>query len=672
MNVLIVAVVAVVAVVLVVLAVALMIAKLFKKVPQGQALIVSKWKDVAVTFTGMVVIPVIHKHETMDISVKTLQVDRRGRNNGLICRDNMRADISVEFFVKVAATTEAVRSVAQQVGCERASDSATLNALFQAKFSEALKTAGKQFDFEDLYTERMKFRDMIIEIIGRDLNGYTLEDVAIDYLEQTKLSDYDPDNVMDADGIRKITELTAIQHIKTNHAAQQEREETTRRTVDADKAVFEMNRDRAEAEARQQQEIRSTQAQAAAAAAVVEEAERLRAENARIVSEQGIGVADENKDREVSVARLNRERIVQVETENIERDRVLAVVGRDTAVAEAGKEKETRVQELAVVSRGRVEAELGVAEKEEAIKTLRVVEDATRNATAEVKLAEGVAQASFVGTVKEAEAGRTAAASEAERAVTLARANAESAQQDALASQRRAEGTQAEAAAPGLADVQVTMERAAAIKATGMAEVEVKRADADAVREQGAAEGEATRSRLAGEGQGLVAKAEGVGAMTEAGREHEEFRLGIETQRDITLAAVAARADVAKSVGSALGEALSNANMTVVSDDGIVDKIMAAAGHGQAVDQFLGSSASATKMLAPYLDGDASIIADVAAGVGGVGAAGLRDLTLAQFIHNLGGKLGDADAGSEIISQLKTLVAKGNLGDTPLRQVLDT
>ena len=55
----------------------------------------------------------------------------------------------------------------------------TLEELFVAKFSEALKTVGKQLDFVDLYTKREKFRDDIIEIIGKDLNGYVLEDAAI-------------------------------------------------------------------------------------------------------------------------------------------------------------------------------------------------------------------------------------------------------------------------------------------------------------------------------------------------------------------------------------------------------------------------------------------------------------------------------------------------------------
>lgn len=646
----------------------LMVSRLFRKVPQGQALVVSKWRTVVVTFTGQVVIPVIHKSEIMDISVKNIQIERRGKGNGLICKDNIRADISVEFFVKVDPTEQAVKKVAQAIGCERASDIQTLNTLFAAKFSEALKTVGKKFEFESLYTDRDSFRDEIVEIIGKDLNGYVLEDVAIDYLEQTPLADFDPDNILDADGIRKITERTAIQHIETNKAEQLEREETTRRTVDADKAVFEMERDRAEAQARQQQEIRTVQATADAAASQVEEAERQKAESARITAEQGIGVASENKDREVAIAGLNRERVIKVESENIERDRLLALTGRETAVAEASKEKEERTRELADVARGRVEAELGVAEKEEAIKTVRVVEDAQRLATAEVKVAEGAAQASFVGTVKQAEALRQAASSEAERATVLARANAEAAQQDSLAAQRRAEGAQAEAASGGLADVQVERERAEAIKALGMADVDIKRADADAVREMGEAEGEATKARLTGEGVGLEAKAAGVGAMTSAGQEHEEFRLRLETDKEVALAGVNAKADVAKSAASALGQALSNADMKIVSDEAIVERILSAAGHGQSIDGFIESGTGASKMLAPYLEGNANIVQDVAASVGGIGAAGIRDLTVAQFISRLGGSIGD----SSLAESLLAAVQDAGVADRTVGTIIDT
>lgn len=630
--------------------VALFVTRLFRKVPQGQALVVSKWHDVAVTFTGMLVLPVIHKAEIMDISVKTVRIQRRGRAAGLICADNIRADIDVEFYVKVNGDEESVKTVAKTIGCERASNIDTLRELFESKFSEALKTAGKKFDFEQLYVDRQKFRDEIVNLIGKDLNGYVLEDVAIDFLEQTPLEQLDPNNILDADGIRKITERTAIQHIETNKAEEREREETTRRTVDADKAVLEMERDREEARARQQQEVRTVQAQAEAAAAEAEASSRQQSEGARIAAEQTIGVADENRAREVEIARLNKDRTVAVQTEEIERDRMLAVTGRNTAVAESQVQEETRKRELAEVARDRVTADLGVAEQEERINTLRVVEDAQRRADAEVRLAEGQAQAQFVGTVKEAEAGKAAAASEAERITALARADAAAADSEAQAARRRAEGQQATAAADGLAEVEIDRQRAEAIKLTGDAEAQ------------------AIQAKLAGEGEGLVAKAGGVKAMTEAGRAHEEFRLGLEAEVDVKKTAISARADVAKSAASALGESLSNADMKIVSDESIVERILSAAGHGQAIDGFLDSSNGASTMLKPYLEGNGNLVADVADGVGGIGAAGIRDLTVARFVQKLSGALG---GGSGIAEALQEAVADGRLGELTVGEVID-
>lgn len=231
------------------------VSRLFRKVEQGKALIVSKMRKVDVTFTGQVVLPVLHKAEVMDISVKTIEITRAGKE-GLICRDNIRADIRISFFVKVNKTAEDVVKVAQAVGTARASDRDTLQELFHAKFSEALKTVGKQLDFTDLYTKREELRYRIIEVIGVDLSGYHLEDAAIDYLEQTPLTQLDPANVLDAQGIRKITELTAVEHVRTNEARRTEEKEITRQNVDAREAVLEL--ERRQADARSSRSARST------------------------------------------------------------------------------------------------------------------------------------------------------------------------------------------------------------------------------------------------------------------------------------------------------------------------------------------------------------------------------------------------------------------------------
>eukprot|EP00493_Phyllostaurus_siculus_P008250 UN08348 len=78
-------------------------------------------------------------------------------------------------------------------------------------------------DFVELFTHRNEFRDNIKEVIGQDLSGYTLEDVAIDYLEQTSIEKLDSQNILDAEGIRRITEMTAAQNVLTNQLKCDER-----------------------------------------------------------------------------------------------------------------------------------------------------------------------------------------------------------------------------------------------------------------------------------------------------------------------------------------------------------------------------------------------------------------------------------------------------------------
>src|SRR5690606_12152625 len=99
-----------------------------------------------VHFTGAMVYPIIYRKEMMKISLITLEVDRRGKD-GLICADNLRADITVAFYLRVNETAEDVLKVAKSLGASRASDRDAVNLLFNAKFSEGLKTVGKQIEF---------------------------------------------------------------------------------------------------------------------------------------------------------------------------------------------------------------------------------------------------------------------------------------------------------------------------------------------------------------------------------------------------------------------------------------------------------------------------------------------------------------------------------------------
>ncbi len=382
---------------------------MYYKLSQGQALVVTRPGKISVSFTPTLVMPLVNKVETMDISLKTIEIDRRGKE-GLICRDNIRADIKVTFFVRVNKSVDDVIRVAQSIGCERASDAGVLEELFNAKFSEALKTVGKQLDFVDLYTKREDFRDQIIQVIGRDLNGYVLEDAAIDYLEQTPLSALDEYNILDAQGIRKITELTATEHVKTNEHQNLEKKQIKKQDVEAQEAILELERQQADAEARQAREIATVKAREEAETQKVQAEERLRFETARIKTDEELAIQEENKNRQIAVAEKNRERVIAVETERVEKDRLIEVIAReretDLLRIEKEKEVEQHKKDIADIIRERVAVDRTVAEEEEKIKELRLLEEARRNKEARIVAAEARPRKAWSRTSRPPKRGR--------------------------------------------------------------------------------------------------------------------------------------------------------------------------------------------------------------------------------------------------------------------------
>ncbi|MFC5184967.1 flotillin family protein [Actinomadura harenae] len=627
-------------VLLVALGLVLMVTRLFRKVEQGRALIVSKTRSVDVTFTGAIVLPVLHKAEVMDISVKTIEIERTGRD-GLICQDNIRADIRITFFVRVNKTAEDVIKVAQAIGTHRASDQQTLQDLFAAKFSEALKTVGKHLDFEDLYTRRNEFRDHIVQVIGTDLNGYSLEDAAIDHLEQTPLHSLDRDNILDAQGIRKITELTAREHVATNEHARNEEKEITRQDVEAREAILELERRRVDAEIRQQREIETVRARETAEVERVQAEERLRAQTAHLRTDEQLGVQQENKAREVAVAEKNRERVIAIESERIEKDRLLEVIARERETGlsriAADKEVETEKRAIAEVVRERIAVERTVAEQEESIKRLRATEEAERDRQKIIILAEAEAQENLVKDIKAAEAAEAAAQHRARERRILAEAAQATAELESAAKRKLAEGVQAEKAAPGLADVQVRDREAEVIEKVG-------RANAAAAQEIALAEAAAIREKLKAEAEGLTDKAAAMAALDDATRQHEEYRLRLQAEKELRLAGLETQRQVAEAQAAVLAAGLEHADIDIVGGDNVFfDRLVGSIALGKGVDGFVEHSKVAQSVAGPWLDGTGSLTGDLGRLLASVDASGVRDLTLSALLMRLV-KAGGPDA----------------------------
>ncbi len=669
-------------IVLIIFGIFAMVSKFYRKVEQGYAMIINTTRnEPEVTFTGGMVYPIIHKAEMMDIALKTIEISRTG-NDGLICRDNIRADIKVTFFVRVNKTQQDVLRVAQGIGCARASNQETLENLFSAKFSEALKTVGKSMDFVELYQARDQFRDEIIRQIGDDLSGYVLTDAAIDYLEQTPLARLDKHNILDAQGIKKITDLTAQENIRTNEFRRDEEMKIKKKDVETREAILELERQQADAESKQQREIASVRAREDAETKRIQSEEHAKAELARLQTEQIVAVQQENVSREKEVAENNRKRAVAIEEEKVIRARQLEIVDREKEVTlqQIDKDRAVEVQKKAIadVIRERIVVERTVAEQEEAIKEVRLVAEADRTKKSTIILAEAHAEERLITDVKEAEAQERKSHFKATEEQTMAEARLKVAEKAAEAKKREAEGIEAINAAPGLAEAKVLMvtadakekqglvdakvkiaqaeavekyghAEAEALQAQllaeaegkekqGMADVKVRSADAEVVAKLGQAEADAILAKFAAEAKGLNDKFEAMKTMTDDTRAHEEFRMQLERAHLETLKAIEAQKAIAREQAEVLGAAMSNARIDIVGGQGdYFDRFVNALSVGKGIDGAINKSNLLQAGFKDHMDGKRDLVDDMRELVGALGNSSdnLQNLSVSALLNKV-------------------------------------
>lgn len=625
------------------------ILSMYKKTVQGVVILRTGYGGTKVFFNAGIVIPVIHRQENMDISVKKLEISREGKD-GLICKDNMRADIQVAFFVRVNKSVDDIVNVAQTIGCQRASDISTLRELFEAKFSEALKTVGKKFEFIELYEARSEFRHEILSIIGTDLNGYVLDDCAIDYLEQTSLAQLNKDNILDAEGIKKITELTANQNIKANLVRREEEKTIKKQDVEAREAILELEKQLAEKEESQKREVENIKARENAEILKVAEEERLKYESVRISTEEKLQIAEENKQRQVVIAAKNKERADLVETERVQKDRLLEATEKERVVALADIEKEKAVElekkNIQDVIRERLMKEKTVVEEQQGILDVEALKAAERDKQVQIIAASKEAEERLIVETKAAEARKLAAEKDAQKYVIEAQAKRDAAEKEAEARKIIADAQAKEEATLGLSEAQVMHAKAEAHERQGIVEATIIEKKADANKKEGLAEAEVIKEKALAEAAGITEKAEAMKKLNDAGKDHEEFRLKLAKEKEVELAQIAIQKDIAEAQAVVLGEAFKTANIDIVGGEStFFDNVVRQISAGKGIDKFIQHSENAQLVKEALLSNDeeGNLVGKVMQLVDKykVSSEDIKNLSIASLIFKLKGVVND-------------------------------
>lgn len=392
---------------------------------------------------GAMVLPVLHRVLEINLRTMKLGVNPRGQN-ALITRDNLRANVLAQFYIRVQADEEHILNAARSLG-ESSVNAEAVEALVSEKLVSALRAIASQMDLFEIHTKRDEFAEKVKEHVKADLeaNGLLLESVTISELDQTDPGELSDNNVFDAQGKRKITEITAAAAVERNNLEREAERARKLKDVDTRQELLNLERRQAEAEAGQATEIAKVRADKEREAQEALITQQRQVELAKIEKDKVLQAQEIARQQAIEVARAQQEQAVQAAQIVKEQQLQMATVEREKSVAVADRLRQIAVAEQEA-ARAKVEeaALLAQAERERAgqqVITVTQVAEAEREANKRLIAArqqieqdklrqQTTADVDAYSRVKQADAEREAAEKQAQAKLQIADAEAQSRQ----------------------------------------------------------------------------------------------------------------------------------------------------------------------------------------------------------------------------------------------------
>lgn len=649
--------------VLLIAAIVFFVISCWKRVDEsGQALVITRANgEKKVTFGGGIVIPMLQMAERVDLTRKRIGITRKRvgevshlhkdgdldprsisgssliYNGGLICKDNILAYMDVEFYLSINPVQDDILKVVKHFTAARASSTQVLAEHFGAKFSEALKTVVRRFDYEELVNNRDDFRNKVIELLEKDMDGFVLNEVAIENIEQAPMEDYHKDNILEVAGLRKIVDITSVMNIRTAELLQTEETEVKKKTTDGERHRLSLTRSLEEDRARNEKEIEVIRIKERTEREIAARNAKLELESKEVENSQLLELAKKKQEREIAVADFNNQKVLQVQQEEVRQAQQVAHVVAEKVVLEQSLEKQTfeekELTRIAGIKAERTKIERSIVEETEATLNTQNSNALERKKLSETLNSEAKATAAALELKILAEAKLEASKKDAQRDEILASNRLAVSKKDSEARVNQAEAKKAEAAAIGLSDLivrehsvavkekELTVEqKAIEIKAKevsmlGGAEAERIRqmgaAEAERVKQMGIAEAEQIRQTGVATAESERARYEAMASITPETREHELAKMNVEKARDVELAQVQSSVTVAQANATVMAEAMKTANIKLIGGGEVFDQIRRSIFAGESLDAKFDSSNVLQTAFKSYENGTADFVSDL-------------------------------------------------------------
>lgn len=387
-----------IAIVIFILVLGLIFVKIYKKTSKEEAFIRTGLGGAKVILDGgSIVLPMVHELTMINLNTLKLVVTRRNEQ-ALITSDKLKVDIIVEFFVRVKRDEQSISRAAATLGSKtlRPED---LKSLIEGKLVDSLRSVASQTTMESLHVERKEFVQKVSNTVAEDLdaNGLELESVSLTSLDQTNIQFFNENNAFDAQGLRKIAEITEAKRKEKVEIEEETRVQIELKQLEAEKQILAIREEEAFAKASQESNIRIEESQQAKEAREKE-----------ILNEKAVEFVNIQKAKEVEEKEILKNRAL--ETEKIQKEEALKIAqqtkdikiaekSRAVAVADAQanmeKAKEIKTQEAIVTAK-----QIEIANRDKELALIKALQEAEEEAvgkktlaTAEKEAAEDKAQA---------------------------------------------------------------------------------------------------------------------------------------------------------------------------------------------------------------------------------------------------------------------------------------
>jgi uncharacterized membrane protein YqiK len=375
---------------------------------------------------GVVVFPVVHQVVPVSLETMKLEVERMGQD-ALITKDNLRVDVKAEFYIRVNPNQADVLQAARSLG-HKSVDARAVGALVFEKLVSALRSVAAQKDLAEIHSDRKTFASSVQELVAEELsqNGLLLETVTISRLDQTDPHGLSDENIFDAQGKKKITEITAAAKVERNRLERLAEQAMTEQNVKTTQQVLSLEQQRAEAQANQERDVANIQAERA------REKQQFQIEQERAVRE-----AEIQRELAVQAAAIDRDKSLITK----EQERQQTDIERSKAIELAERLKQIAIaQQEAARAAAEQQALAAQAERERAsqlVVTVQATAGAEREAQTKLIAAKQVieqdkikretdAEVAAFTEVRKAEATQKAAELEAQAQLKMAQAEAQS------------------------------------------------------------------------------------------------------------------------------------------------------------------------------------------------------------------------------------------------------